>query len=719
MSRVPPDLDISADAPALSVTMKRMGVFPSLDHLALSLTDLLRPPDRMTVSQAAAKYRWVNNPGAYVGPWRNEMVQYMVEPMDTLTASEFKGLAFVGGAQSSKTDSLMLNWVTYSVVVDPMDITLYSPSTGAARDFSNRRIDRLHRHTKPVGDALRPTRDADNKFDKHYASGMMLSLSWPSPTEFAGKPIPRVGLTDYDRMDDDIEGDGNPFDLASKRTTTFGSFAMCLAESSPSKPLLDPKWIPRSPHEAPPATGIFALYNRGDRRRWYWPCPHCSMYFEGKFDMLEWDEGADDMSTAGTVRMICPTCAKPIHPDERYEMNLWGVWLREGEYMTRDGRRAGIGRRSSIASFWLRGVAAAFVNWRQLVETYLTAKREFETTNDEGALRKFFNNDLAEVYMSKSQDSGMLPEVLKSRAEDLGDRDVPVGVRFLVAVVDVQKNMFVVQVFGIAPGTPHDVVVIDRFSIVKSKRRDHDDERLWVKPSSYLEDWDLLTEEVMDKTYPLSDGSGRHMGVKLTLCDSGGYQKKRGKGKGKGESATAKAYDFYRKLRSENRHGRFHLVKGDSSPNAPTTRITYPDAQQKDRLSAARGDVPVLLLNPNSIKDNLHGRLDCLEPGKGIFRFPDWLPNWFYQEMCAEVRTPTGWENPTGARNEAWDLCGYLLAGCLSPLLMVRGIDWANPPGWAAEWDKNDLVTEPGVIKAFDANDDAPYDLAKLAARLA
>ena len=26
--------------------------------------------------------------------------------------------------------------------------------------------------------------------------------------------------------------------------------------------------------------GILSLYNRGDRRRWYWPCPHCGEYFQ-------------------------------------------------------------------------------------------------------------------------------------------------------------------------------------------------------------------------------------------------------------------------------------------------------------------------------------------------------------------------------------------------------------------------------------------------------
>lgn len=692
-----------------------MGSYKHLGELVVSLSGLLAPPDRMTVSQCAAKYRWVNNPGGYVGPWRNATTQYMVEPMDTLTSPDFNGLAFVGGAQTGKTDSLLLNWLAYSVTVDPMDMTIYAPSTTSARDFSNRRLERLHRHTQAVGNALRNTRDADNKYDKHYESGMMLSLSWPSPVELAGKPVGRVGITDYDRIDDDVGGDGSCYDLASKRTTTFGTFAMCMAESSPSKPITNPRWVPKTAHEAPPATGIFALYNRGDRRRWYWPCPHCEVYFEGTFEMLEWDEGADDIETAESVRMICPSCKQAIYPDDRFEMNLWGRWLKEGETIDKKGRVVGRARRSNIASFWLRGVAAAFVSWKQLVTLYLTAKREKDDTGDDGALRKFFNNDLAEVYIPEGTDSTILPETLRSRAYDMGDKVVPEGVRFLVACVDVQKNMFVVQVFGIAPGLPHDIVVIDRFDIRKSKRVDHDGERLWVKPSAYLEDWDLLDEEVMCRTYPLGDDSGRHMRVKLTVCDSGGYSKKRGKG----ESVTAMAYDFYRRLRAQGKSGRFHLVKGDSSPNAPTTRISTPDAQKKDKLAVARGDVPVLMINVNGVKDILSNRLQCLDVGKGMIHFPDWLPTWFYQEVCAEVRTAKGWENPHNLRNEAGDLLVYCIAACLSKLLLVRGIDWDKPPTWAAVWDSNDLVFDPANEPLFDAPTTPTYDFSKFGAKLA
>lgn len=616
------------------------------------------------------------------------------------------------------TDALILNWTLFSVISSPMDLIIYSPSTASARDFSTRRVDRLNRHSKEMGNLLLRKRDSDNKFDKHYLNGMMLTLSWPSVNEMSGKPVPRVALTDYDRMDDDIEGDGNPYDLAAKRTTTFGSFKMALAESSPSKPVTNPRYITQG-HEAPPAEGILALYNRGDRRRWQWPCLHCGDYFEAKFTMLRYltkdDDGnpLDHVTASETARLECPNCHVLIHPDERHEMQQWGMWVREGEAINRNGHRMGTPRRTKVASFWLNGMAAAFTTWAGLVRTKLVAEEEYASTQSEEALKKFYNTDLGEPYIPKAVDAERLPEHLQSRAEPLPEREVPPGVRMLVANIDVQKNLFVVQVHGICPGNPFDIVLVDRFQIRKSKRVDEAGEHLWVKPATYLEDWDLIIEQVMDATYPLSDGSGRRMAIKLTTCDSGGYSKE------KGQSVTSMAYDFYRRLRRDNLHQRFHLVKGDPSPGAPRARISFPDAVKKDNKSAARGDVPVLLLSPNLLKDALHARLDCTEPGKGMFRFPNWLPDWWYQEMCAESRTTKGWEKRAHAKNEAWDLSYYCIGACVSPLLLVEKMDWNNPPLWAADWETNNMISEPDAPKRFAQPARTTYDFGKFAEALA
>lgn len=688
--------------------------FKTIGSIIADLAELFRPPERLSVSQAAEKYVYLNTPGAYVGPYKNETAPYMVEPMDTMTARDKSGIAFVGPAQCAKTQCLLLNFAAYSIKVDPMDMILYCPTSTAARDFSMRRIDRMHRYSKEVGAMLMQKRDSDNTFDKHYTTGQILTMSYPSVTEMAGRPVGRIMLTDFDRMPEDVDGDGNPYDLASKRTTTFGSFAMTVAESSPSRPITDPKWIPTSLHEAPPTTGILALYNRGDRRKWYWPCPHCDEYFEGKFKLLVWDENLDNnLDKAETTRMACPHCGCLIHPDERYEMQLWGRWVKDGQAIDKNGRIYGPPIRTAIASFWLNGTAAAFTTWKKLVNDYLTALDEYHRTNSEESLKKFFNNDLGEPYYPKSDGDVRFPEHLKSMAFKLPEREIPESVRFLVANVDVQRSSFIVQVHGISPGTPFDITVIDRFEIKKSDRVDSDNDPLPIKPASYLEDWRKIEELVMNKTYPLSDGSGRRMAIMMTSCDSGGYSK------GKGESVTTKAYDFYRLLKSEGKHGRFVLIKGDSKNNQPRTRVTFPDAQKKDDKSAARGDVPVLFFNSNLLKDDLDGRLDCVEPGKGMFITPDWLSDDFYRELCAETRTPQGWKNIGGARNEAWDLAYYCIGLCISKFIRIEVIDWNNPPSWAAPWDNNFHVSSVDDPETFAQTNDSGYDFAKLAETLA
>lgn len=682
-------------------TYKRAG-----EIFAAAAADILTPPERLKVSEAAERYRVLENAGAHSGPWRNTKTPYLVEPMDTLRSRLMSGVVFAGPAQSGKTE-IILNWVGYSVVVDPMDMLVFTPTQSASRDFSDRRVGRMLRHSSDMGARLLKGRGNDNKFDKHFVNGLMLTLSWPSVTELAGRPVPRCALTDYDRMPQDVDGDGAPFDLAMKRNTTFGSFGMTLAESSPSFPILDPKWKRKSLHEAPPTEGILALYNRGDRRKWYWPCPRCGEHFTGRWDNLEWDNLPNAVDAAATVRMICPVCGGKILPQERDEMNLWGSWVPEGVTIDSDGRLHGKPRRSAIASFWLNGVAAAFTTWQKLVQTYLDAMAEFDRTQSEEALKKFFNTDIGDPYLPKSQALERLPEVLQARAEPLPERQVPPGVRFLVASVDVQKNAFVVQVHGICPGQPFDVTVIDRFTIHKSRRADDDGDMLWVKPGAYLEDWDLIKDEVMAKAYPLAEDPERRMKVKLTVCDSGGR-----------EGVTTNAYAFQRKLRAEGEAGRFHLVKGVHHPSAPRASIEFPDSKKRDKLAAARGDVPVLYLNSNMLKDTLSHRLDATEPGSGMIRFPDWLPDWWYGELCVERRTEKGWVSTQGARNEAWDLLYYCLGACVSPLIRAETIDWTNPPVWAAE-SGNPLVFVSGQEKNVAPDRKNHYDLTKLGQILA
>lgn len=606
----------------------------------------------------------------------------MVEPANLLSSRELSAIIFCGPAQSGKTEGLIVVWIGYSVMQEPMDMAVFSPTQQNARDFAVRRVDRLNANSPEIRERLIRTRSYDNKGSKQYKSGMILSLSWPTVSEMAGKPIPHVALTDYDRMDDSISEEGSPFDLTFKRTLTFKSFAMTVAESSPSRPIEDMRWVPSTPHEAPPCKGILSLYNRGDRRRLYWPCPYCMDYFEGKWKHLKYEVLENALDSADTVHMVCPNCSEDIWPDQRHWMLEEAVWLKDGQSINEFGKIVGKGPRSKIASFWLHGVAAGFNSWQNLVIEYLNAQAEFDRTSSETALQTFYNTSLAEPYIPKKLELERLPEVLMDRAEPFEELHVHSGIRFLIACVDVQRGRFVIQVHGIGPGVPYDISIVDRWSITKSKRIEDGDFVDRIRPGTYVDDWELLYEDVMNKTYPLDDGSGRRMAIKLTVCDSGGE-----------DGVTTNAYEFYRQLRKRGAASRFHLVKGNPTPGAPRTYIDFPDSKQKTKFAAARGDVPVLFLQSNLLKDALNHRLDSLTPGKGMIRFPNWLPLWFYKELCVEHRDERGrWEGTRGVRNETWDLLYYCIGACASSLVRGEQINWLNPPIWADDWSRNPLV---------------------------
>lgn len=653
--------------------------YHSLGDIVCAASELLLPPDKISVSEAAEKYRYLYNPGSYVGKWKNDTTPYLREPMDMLTSREHEGMIFVGPAQCGKTE-LPLNWMVYSVVVDPADMYIYQTSGSTARDFSNDKVAKVHRHTDAVKERIRPGRSSDNTYDKFYRAGTRLKLSWPSINEMSGHSTGRLALTDYDRMAQNVDGEGSPFFLARKRSTSFGSFGMTLAESSPGYSVQEPNWTrPKmNPHMAPPCEGILSLYNQGDRRLWYWECPHCEQWFEPRFELIKWPTEETDIESAAEQALLhCPHCAAGIEHGDKFELNRKGDWFREGEWLV-DGVRGGVGRTSSIVSYWLKGPAASFASWKVLVSRYLRAMEDYENTGSQETLKTTTNTDQGEPFIPPKLVTDRTPDDLERRAQDFGDRLVPEGVRFLTAAVDIQKGRFVVQVQGWGVGL--DAWIIDRFDIIKSKRVDEDGDRYIVSPGAHAEDWDLLIEGVINRKYPLDDGTGRAMQIKMVGCDSGGRA-----------GVTEKAYAFWRKLKKIQLDSRFTLIKGASNKNAPRLQVTYPDADRKDRRAGARGEIPLMMINTNTLKDSIDKDLERLEPGGGKVSFPDWLPNSFYQELCAENRDfVKGWLNPHNRRNESFDLMNYNKALVIK--MGIEKMNWEKPYRWAADWELNSLI---------------------------
>lgn len=652
-----------------------MNNFASALDIRREVAEMVRPPRRMKVSEAAEKYVIVKVPGGYHGPYRNDKAPYMREPMDTLPSRRHKGVIFCGPAQSGKTQALVDNFLGYTVMCDPADLTIIQTSKDTARDFSMRRVDRMHRNSPEIYAKQSHRRRDDNVFDKQYKTGQIITIGWPSITVLSGKAIKYIVLTDFDRMPLDIDGEGNGYDLAMMRTLTFFSGGMCMAESSPGYEIQDRKWKPIG-HQAPPTKGILALYNRGDRRRWHWPCPHCKTEFEPTMKTLVFDDSLPILKAAESVVMVCPNgCV--IEPKYKDQMNSAGNWVPEE------------GRTSDIASFWLQGPAAAFQTWKGLITKELQAKAEYNNTGDYTSWKTTVNTDQGNPFLIPQHNDEIDLDQIKNRAVEVPKRVVPEAVRFLVAQVDVQGNRFEVQIIGVGPYKDQtEYYIIDYFKLALSHRYNSKNESLPVNPGSYLEDWNLITEKVIQKTYPV-EGTDKEMPILVTICDTGGTP-----------GVTDNAYKYYEQLKGQKISNKLMLAKGGSAKNAPRIKRSFPDSTaRKDREANAKGTIPVYILNTDLIKDKISADLRRVERGNGYYHFPKWLGDWYFKGLTIETRDDKGhWNCPSGARNEPFDLCVYNYGVMIR--LGIEKINWSNPPPWARPFnEQGSKIKRKSMIK--------------------
>ncbi|ENK1873571.1 phage terminase large subunit family protein [Escherichia coli] len=636
---------------------------------------ILRAPRRMRVADAVAQYMRVPMGAGNSVPWDPLVAPYVIEPMNCLASREYDAVIFVDPARTGKTIGLIDGWVIYNVICDPADMLIIQMTEEKAREHSKKRLARTFRVSPEVVSRLSPNKNDNNVYDRTFLAGNYLKIGWPSVNIMSSSDYKCVALTDYDRFPEDIDGEGDAFSLASKRTTTFMSSGMTLVESSPGRDVKDVKWRRTSPHEAPPTTGILSLYNRGDRRRWYWPCPHCGEYFQPCGDVVAgFRDIADPVLASEAAYIQCPSCSGRIMPEQKRELNGRGVWLRDGESINADGSRYGDPRRSRIASFWMEGPAAAYQTLSQLVYKLLTAEQEYETTGSEETLKTVINTDWGLPYLPRASMEQRKSELLEQRAEPVPSRSVPDGVNFLVATVDVQAGRhrrFVVQVTGY--GSRGERWIIDRYNITQSLRGDSDGESQRIDPASYPEDWDVLLTDVFHKSWPLASDPSQQMRLMAMAVDSGGE-----------DGVTDNAYKFWRRCRRDGLGKRIYLFKGDSIRRAKLITRTFPDnTGRTGRRAQAAGDVPLWLLQTDALKDRVNNALWRDSPGPGYVHFPDWLGSWFYDELTYEERSSDGkWSKPGRGANEAFDLMVYAEA-----LVILHGyekIRWPDAPEWAS-----------------------------------
>lgn len=659
-----------------------------------------RPPLRISVSDGAARTLFIAKPGATSGYWSKGEAPYIVEPMDQLASRVHEAVCFVGPSQSGKTMGLINGWMAHNICHDPGDMLIVQMTQEKAREHSKKGLDRAIRNSQELREMMSSRRSDDNTYDKLTKHGMWIKIGWPSATQFASTDYRYVALTDYDRFPDDIDGEGSGFVQGSQRTKSYLSRGMCLVESSPGRDIEDPTWKPSTPHEPPPVSGVLGIYMQSDRRRWYWKCVDCGMYFEAspgivRFATLPSEEELLEIVRVENLQRMarehalvcCPHCGTKIAHKWKPTLNdiKTARWVPDGQTVTDDGELIGEYHQSAIAGYWLGGIAAAFQSWESILVRHLQALREYAMTGSESTLKSRVNTEQSMAYLPRhlAEQSDDSPE---ERAEAIERFYVPSWTRFMLCAVDVQggqRARFVVQVHAI--GVDMESAIVDRYDITQSPRGIDTDtgevlQDIRIDPASYPEDWQALTDRVINATYRVDDE--RELQVYHTVVDYGGED---------GVSVNAAAWR--QNLRTVGLADRVTLGKGDGRSKEMVQRTIA-----RDRNGRKMRDVPLMLFSSDKFKDLIFAAMRRSDPGPTFMHFPKWLKRWFYDELRAEVRQPNGKYKKVRARNEGLDCWAMIWAAAymLGPADPRRPFDWESPPAWAAPLDRNSHVLTKG-----------------------
>lgn len=435
-----------------------------------------RPPERISVSEWADRHRRLSpENSAEAGRWKTGRTPYLKEIMDAFTDPKVHHIAVVASSQVGKTEA-ELNMLGYAIDQDPGGIIFIFPTVEEGKKFSKRRIAPMIRDTKPLREkvAAERSRDGDNTvLNKAYPGGMLSIVGSNAPAPLASTPARYIFGDERDRWAESAGKEGDPWELAKARTTTFYNYK--LVEVS-----------------TPTVAGHSAIENgfhAGTEEYWCVECPHCHEYIFIEFEHIIYEHTAKKINhkthyTVQKAEFACPECGCISQEAEmRRQKHKW-VAKNQGAYG------------NGVRSFWINGFSSPWMGWKEIVLAYLQAK------GDPNKLQTVYNTKMGklwdgEVYVDDADD-----EMLARREKY--DAELPEGVLFLSCGVDTQDNRLEYEVVGY--GFEEENWGIER-GVIPGKPSDEDV-------------WERL-DGVIDRAYRFKDGKG--LKISITFVDSGGH----------------------------------------------------------------------------------------------------------------------------------------------------------------------------------------------------
>lgn len=230
--------------------------------LAAKVMGFFKAPDDLTVSEwAEQKRRLPPEASAEAGAWRNSRTPYLTDIMDAFNDSKVNRLVVVAASQVGKSE-LELNIIGYIIDEDPGSILYIHPTLQDAKEFSRLRIDTTVRDTPVLKNKVSdPNKKGslNNLLQKGYPGGILTLCGSETAHALASKPVRYVIGDERDRWATSAGDEGDPWELARARQTTFYN-RMSVEVSTPT---------------TKGASNIEKSYAAGTMERWVSRCPHC------------------------------------------------------------------------------------------------------------------------------------------------------------------------------------------------------------------------------------------------------------------------------------------------------------------------------------------------------------------------------------------------------------------------------------------------------------
>lgn len=555
--------------------------------------------------------------------------------------------------------------IGHAIKYRPADILLIQPTKDLAIDFAERRIQSKMIDISPdLKKEVGKGRGDDKVLSKSFKNGLMLSVAWPVPGQLASRAVPLVIFDERDRMPDDIRGEGDPIELGRNRKRSYQRNGSLLNVSSPSRDF---------------ASGVVGHFYDGDQKLWFWPCVECDDYFSPGFGFdrkptvshLGYQPGATAEQARLDCWLICPHCGAAIDEKHKKAMNARGVWLALGQVIDKAGNITGTAPNTRVASYWLSGFAAAFVEWGELAEKWIKATDKLAAEQDDNDLKAVMNTGFGFPYVPRHAGAAPLElEEFERRKENFDFKTVPAAVRFLVGSVDIGAHKFDVMVTGFDEYGQS--WLVDRYTLKAAA-----DGRP-LDPANILSDWDVLRPMISGR-YPIAGSDNKFLPVGAVAIDTGGAAGEDDQGNvTSGVSVMVK--NFARNLYDDGApYWQIMLIKGASVRTAPILP-QRPTWERDDNGKKIENSVPIYVIGVHNLKNIIDTRLRLTKPQAGYLHFPKDPPADYFKEMTGEQKIKGKWTRK-GA-NESFDLSVY--AEVIRQKLRPDRVDWKAPPVWAA-----------------------------------